>query len=95
MAIIHFLNVKEGDCSIIQHNSERVTVIDVCNAKAPTDIQNSLDELNEEFAKASGGNFRQKEYPVNPIAYLRRRGIHFFQGERGLQPTAQQRTDSR
>ena len=32
MATIHFLNVKHGDCSIIQHNSSRVTVIDVSNA---------------------------------------------------------------
>ena len=32
MATIHFLNVKEGDCSIIEHNSGHKTVIDVCNA---------------------------------------------------------------
>ena len=32
MSTIHFLNVKEGDCSVIEHNSGRVTVIDVCNA---------------------------------------------------------------
>ena len=30
MATIHFLNVKDGDCSVIEHNSGHVTVIDVC-----------------------------------------------------------------
>lgn len=34
MSVIHFLNVNEGDCNIIQHGSGRVTVIDVCNGKA-------------------------------------------------------------
>lgn len=33
MAIVHFLNVKEGDCSIIKHDSGNITVIDVCNAR--------------------------------------------------------------
>lgn len=32
MAVIHFLNVKEGDCTWIKHNDGKVTVIDVCNA---------------------------------------------------------------
>ena len=32
MAVIHFLNVKQGDCTFIQHNDGKVTVIDVCNA---------------------------------------------------------------
>lgn len=33
MAIVHFLNVKEGDCNIIKHDSGNITVIDVCNAR--------------------------------------------------------------
>lgn len=32
MAVIHFLNVKQGDCTYIKHNDGKVTVIDVCNA---------------------------------------------------------------
>ena len=35
MPIVHYLNVKEGDCSIIQHGSGRISVIDVCNARDP------------------------------------------------------------
>ena len=45
MATIHFLNVKQGDCSVISHNSGRVTVIDVCNAKS-LDVQ--IEELTRQ-----------------------------------------------
>lgn len=38
MTTRHFLNVKDGDCSIIQHDSNRVTVIDDCNADSSDDI---------------------------------------------------------
>lgn len=79
MAVIHFLNVKQGDCSVIQHNSGRVTVIDVCNAKS------ALSELCEKAAKETverlldrrgpSGNFNQKEHPVNPVTYLKGHGI--------------------
>lgn len=27
---IHFLNVRDGDCSIIEHDSGRVSMIDIC-----------------------------------------------------------------
>jgi hypothetical protein len=36
MATFHFLNVDEGDCSLIQHNSGHISVIDVCNARQET-----------------------------------------------------------
>ncbi len=72
MATIHFLNVKQGDCSVISHNSDRVTVIDVCNAKPP-------DEQTEKLAEALlgriRGNFQQKRHPVNPISYLQDHSI--------------------
>lgn len=29
MSKIHFLNVDEGDCSIIEHDNEHVTMIDM------------------------------------------------------------------
>ena len=29
MATIHFLNVGEGDCIVVQHNSDRVSMIDI------------------------------------------------------------------
>lgn len=58
MSVIHFLNVNEGDCNIIQHDSGRVSVIDICNG-------NAEDETLLEYA-----NHRQKEHPVNPIDYI-------------------------
>ena len=78
MSTIHFLNVKEGDCSVIQHPSGRVTVIDVCNASISDQVEKLLHSFRALLAKqdsGSGGNFRQKEYPVNPIGYMGDQGI--------------------
>ena len=77
MATIHFLNVKQGDCSVISHNSDRVTVIDVCNAKPP-DVQaeKSIAEMAQ-LERGISGNFQQKKHPVNPISYLR--GAQYWQ----------------
>ena len=81
MPTIHFLNVKEGDCSIIQHYSDRVTVIDVCNVKnissSTTSELNLAHRLKVLMTPDSpkGGNFNQKAYPVNPIEYMDSRNI--------------------
>lgn len=73
MPIVHFLNVKDGDCSIIQHGSGHVSVIDVCNARKKKDLATLLSEMsNVNMQKAAGsGNLNQKSYPVNPIDYLK------------------------
>ena len=80
MVIIHFLNVLEGDCNIIQHDSGRISVIDVSNA------YNKEDTPEEKAAKASREreerrtrtkvpsnkvDYKQKLTPDNPIAYLK------------------------
>jgi len=75
MPVVHFLNVNHGDCSIIQHYSGHVTVIDVCNASSVGEpVQ--LSE-NARYQKSAGvlGNFNRKDYPDNPISYLKDRGI--------------------
>ena len=72
MGVVHFLNVKDGDCIWINHPSGHNTVIDVCNAYEIEDT--TLENLIEMFSK-SGGNHRQKEHPVNPIDYLKRYGV--------------------
>ena len=36
MARVHFVNVFPGDCTIIQHNSNRVTMMDICDGNADT-----------------------------------------------------------
>src|ERR1700730_6130391 len=74
MGIVHFLNVKNGDCSVIQHATGHVTVMDVFNASEENELLRGLDEA---LAKADRirGNFNQKHYPVNPITYLKRHEI--------------------
>ena len=77
MGIVHFLNVKDGDCSIIQHLSGNVTMIDVCNASGD-DLSAYLVEQQRLAAEAAAGsgNFNQKDYPVDPILYMRERSIN-------------------
>lgn len=77
MPTLHFLNVKEGDCTWIKHSDGKNTVVDVSNANALTTegsteaplVKAALDLMEE--SKGIKGNFRQKKYPVNPIEYLR------------------------
>lgn len=78
MGIFHFLNVKQGDCSIIEHPNGHVTVFDVCNARLKVpEYESTLAKLMKSVADAQSpsGNFGQKEYPVNPVEYMRGRGI--------------------
>lgn len=75
MATIHYLNVKEGDCSVIEHNSGHVTVIDVCNAKPPEPGTEALGAALSKFERGISGNSQQKKYPVNPITYFHDHGI--------------------
>ncbi|MDY4850730.1 MAG: hypothetical protein SO182_05815 [Paludibacteraceae bacterium] len=59
MARIHFLNVKEGDCSIIQHENGHVTMIDVSNAFIPqVEDAESAEVIEKAFAvEALKGNY--------------------------------------
>ena len=75
MATIHFLNVKDGDCSIIEHNVGHKTVIDVCNAKPVGALQEALMAQMAKAERGISGNFQQKKYPVNPISYMRDRSL--------------------
>ena len=70
----HFLNVKDGDCSIIEHGSGHVSVIDVCNAEKVTTPMSDL-ELKSITERVSG-NFQQKKHPVNPVEYLNKFNIN-------------------
>jgi|SRR5215472_3000257 len=72
MPQVHFLNVNDGDCSVIQHYSEHVTVIDVCNAFATVPLvmaPRARSLLAPPPTLAT--DFRQKDFPVNPIEYLK------------------------
>ena len=72
MATIHFLNVKQGDCSIIRHNSDRVTVIDVCNAKPPDVRTENLIAEMAQLERGISGNFQQKKTSGQPNQLLAR-----------------------
>ena len=70
MATIHFLNVLEGDCNIIQHDSGRMTVMDVSNAYNDEDTEEEKavkaskerEEMrNRTFVPTDKKNYHQKE----------------------------------
>lgn len=74
MGVLHFLNVLNGDCSIIQHPSGRLTVIDVNNAYHPDDdTARLISEVKAllHYDLTVKENFQQKKHPVNPIEYLK------------------------
>lgn len=80
MATIHFLNVLEGDCNIIQHDSGRTTVIDVSNAynsedtdeeKAVKASKERAEMRNRTHVPSDKKNYQQKLNPDNPIEYLK------------------------
>lgn len=84
MAIIHFLNVLEGDCNIIQHDSGRVTVIDVSNGYNDFDTAEEIAVKNSQIRKdmydrtqvpSDKKDYKQKKTPDNPIFYLYQKGI--------------------
>jgi beta-lactamase superfamily II metal-dependent hydrolase len=77
MPVVHFLNVSDGDCSIIQHTSGPVTVIDVHNAFIPEAkrVSRIIKEAVQLSRAGPTGNFNQKAYPDNPIEYLRKLGV--------------------
>ena len=71
MAKIHFLNVDEGDCSIIQHDNGKVTMIDICCGNI-VEQQSSGVTFSTESVNTIKGNFNMKAYPTNPVEYIKR-----------------------
>ena len=78
MPRVHFLNVRNGDCSIIQHVSDRISVIDVNCAFIPAEKAAAIrfSAVNEAKAwKPVPGNYDQKSDEDNPIEYLRKLSV--------------------
>ena len=73
MPKIHFLNVNQGDCIILEHLSGRKTVFDISagNIERKNALVAAL--LKHEMAPAKG-NFRMCEHPTNPLDYLNNMG---------------------
>jgi len=72
LSTLHFLNVGQGDCTIIQHISGRCSVIDICSDNYQPEFSEVLSHVLAQKAK---GNFRMCDYKTNPIMYLKRLGI--------------------
>lgn len=77
MAKIHFLNVGEGDCIVIQHNSGRATMIDICggNLSVLQEAVNKIIKAAELSGSNTGGNFGMAQYPTRPQEYLKKIGV--------------------
>ena len=85
---VHFLNVGHGDCSIIEHPSGRLTMIDINNSQE-YDSETYSEVLSEEISKShiydsvlsrtapslspyANVNDRAKRELTDPIAYMKR-----------------------
>jgi competence protein ComEC len=73
MASVHFLDVSPGDCTIIRHASERVSMIDICDGNIDENHVLQARVLQELISPR--GDFGMREYPTNPITYVRSLGI--------------------
>ena len=45
MPTVHVLNVSPGDCTVIQHGSGRVSMIDICDGNVQTELSEATLEL--------------------------------------------------
>lgn len=68
MATIHFLNVGNGDCNLIEHDSGHLSVIDI-NFLKTSETQKTEEAILLEKS-AVKGNFNQSAHPTNPIDYI-------------------------
>lgn len=69
--------MREGDCSIIKHDSGRVSMIDICcgNLTKEEEYKETLKESVQSNQGLLGfgslkGDFKQRLHPVNPIDWL-------------------------
>ena len=69
MPKIHFLNVNQGDCIILEHNSGRKTVFDISAGNIERENSQRQALLKHEASPAKG-NYRMCQHPTNPLDYL-------------------------
>ena len=69
MAELHFLNVRNGDSTLVFHASGRLSMVDIScgNLVLP------VEEARKSLAKVPKalGNFRMCERPTNPLSYIK------------------------
>lgn len=80
MSTVHFLNVGKGDCTLIEHASKHITVVDICKGnyepltKPLTYAEATAAALDEAVARIKG-NFGMSKKTTNPISYLKDVGV--------------------
>jgi beta-lactamase superfamily II metal-dependent hydrolase len=78
---IHFLNVEDGDCSIIERSkSGRHTVIDICcgNIEEEMAEESIFSDSIFSMSEKPKGNFNQKANPTNPVKYIQSLGLNYI-----------------
>jgi competence protein ComEC len=77
MSKFHFLNVKQGDCRIIQHEGSRVSMIDICNGNAARKDKPArlIESLLASHGPTAPGDFGMCQRPTHPLDYLDELGI--------------------
>ena len=74
MPKIHFLNVNQGDCIILEHNSNRVTVFDISAGNIDRQRSALFSEVAKSRITPAKGNYQMCQHPTNPLDYLARMG---------------------
>ena len=76
MPKIHFLNVKQGDCILLEHNSNRLTIFDISAGNIERVRGGLIGFQVARNIKSAKGNFRMCQNPINPLDYLTNLGVN-------------------
>jgi beta-lactamase superfamily II metal-dependent hydrolase len=80
MPEVHLLTVGNGDCTLIRHGSDRVTMIDICGGnRTRKSASEKSAMILEEVAKAATanplGNYVMCQKPTHPLDYIQDKGL--------------------
>ena len=75
MPKIHFLNVNQGDCIILEHDSGRVTVFDVSAGNIERQGNALYEALRGANITPAKGNYKMCQHPTNPLDYLNKLNV--------------------
>ena len=70
MPKVHFLNVNQGDCIILEHKSNRTTVFDISAGNIPRASGSLTESMAKRAIQPARGNFQMCAHPTNPLDYL-------------------------
>ena len=70
MPKIHFLNVNQGDCIILEHNSKRLSIFDISAGNIDRARSGQTGFNASRYVNSAKGNYRMCHHPTNPLDYL-------------------------